>query len=98
MYESEVGAEIAYHLGKNPAELERLLDLSPHRQIMELGKIETKILAKTANPKAKEVKRATEVEKAGNGFSPPATNLNKLKEEARSSGDWEKYLEAAGVL
>lgn len=41
--ESEAGPALLYHLGKNPDEAERLADLSPRRQIAELGKLEAKI-------------------------------------------------------
>lgn len=48
--ESEVGPKIAYHLAKNPQELERLNRLSPTRRLAELGKLEDK-LAKPVAPK-----------------------------------------------
>lgn len=41
------GAEIAYHLGKNPAEARRIAALTPSAQARELGKIEAS-LAKPA--------------------------------------------------
>ena len=40
--ESEVGPQVLYHLAKNPDEAERIADLSPVRQIAELGKLEVK--------------------------------------------------------
>jgi hypothetical protein len=39
------GLEVLYHLCKNPAEIERISELSPQKQIRELGKIEDAILA-----------------------------------------------------
>lgn len=41
--ESEYGPQIAYHLGKNPAEWERIASLPPHRQGLELARIESKV-------------------------------------------------------
>lgn len=41
--ESEVGPALLYHLAKNPDEADRIADLSPTRQIAELGKLETKV-------------------------------------------------------
>jgi hypothetical protein len=50
--ESEQGAELLYHLAKNPDVLDRLRKLSPRRFIAELGKLEAKWEEKT--PPAKE--------------------------------------------
>ena len=50
--ESEVGPAIAYHLAKNVDELERINALSPHRRMIELGKLEDKLINKqTKTPK-----------------------------------------------
>src|SRR6185312_1796681 len=38
--ESELGAELGYHLAKNPQVIERLSKLTPARQLVEIGKIE----------------------------------------------------------
>ena len=43
LLESEAGADIAYYLGKNLAEVERILKLSPGRQFIEIGKLELKV-------------------------------------------------------
>lgn len=40
---SSNGADIAYYLGKNPAEAERLVDLDPFTAAVEIGKISAKI-------------------------------------------------------
>ena len=48
--DSDVGHKIAYYLGKNKAEAERLLDLSPRALSRELGKLEDRLAAK--KPKA----------------------------------------------
>lgn len=41
--ESDVGPEVAYHLGKNRSEAERIFALPPHRQAAELGRLEAKL-------------------------------------------------------
>lgn len=43
--DSEHGPDIAYHLGKNPAEAARIASLSPIRQAAELGKLEVALAA-----------------------------------------------------
>ena len=42
---SEIGPEVAYHLGANPKEAERISRLSPILQAKEIGKIEAKLAA-----------------------------------------------------
>lgn len=43
--DSDVGPDVAYHLGKNPAEAARIAALPPARQAAELGRLEAKITA-----------------------------------------------------
>lgn len=40
---SEIGPEIAYHLGSNPKEAERISRLSPFMQAKEIGRIEARL-------------------------------------------------------
>jgi hypothetical protein len=46
--ESELGPEVAYHLGTNRSEAQRIAALPPHRQAAELGKLEAKLTAAPA--------------------------------------------------
>lgn len=48
--ECDSAADVAYHLGKNPAEAERISKLPPIRKAIELGKLEAAIAA-AAKPK-----------------------------------------------
>lgn len=48
--ESDLGPEIAYHLGKNPYEADRIASLSPLSAAREIGRLESKF-AQTARPK-----------------------------------------------
>ena len=41
--ESDIGTDLAYHLAKNPGELERIVSLKPHAALMALGKLEDKL-------------------------------------------------------
>ena len=50
--DSEIGPEVAYFLGKNPAEAQRIAGLSPTAAAREIGKIEAK-LAPAAEPEKK---------------------------------------------
>ncbi len=43
LVESDVGPALLYHLATHPEDLDRLADLSPVRQIAELGKLEAKV-------------------------------------------------------
>jgi len=51
LMEAENGEDIAYHLGKNPKEAERIAKLPPLSQVREIGKLEAKLLAESPKPK-----------------------------------------------
>lgn len=51
--ESDVGPQLLYHLAKNTEDAERIAELSPARQVAEIGKLETKL-----SPVAKKVSNA----------------------------------------
>lgn len=54
MRESDMFAELGYHFAKNPGDLDRLNKLPPVRQLVELGKIESKLSpfgSSTSSPK-----------------------------------------------
>jgi hypothetical protein len=49
--ESDLGADVAYYLGKNPSKAHEISQLSPIRAARELGKIESELAARPkANP------------------------------------------------
>jgi hypothetical protein len=52
---SDIGPEVAYHLGANPREAERISRLSPILQAKEIGKIEAQL---AANPPVKKTSNA----------------------------------------
>ncbi len=49
--EADNGADIAYHLGKNPKEAARIAGLPPRSQIREIGKLEAKLASTPEKPK-----------------------------------------------
>ncbi len=48
---AENGEDVAYHLGKNPKEAERIAQLPPLVQVFEIGKIAAKLSAAPEKPK-----------------------------------------------
>jgi hypothetical protein len=52
---SDVGPDVAYYLGTNPKEADRISGLSPYLQAKEIGKIEVKI---ASNPPVKKTSSA----------------------------------------
>ena len=54
---SDIGPELAYHLGSNPKEAERIAKLSPFLQAKEIGRIEAKL---AAEPPVKKTSSAPE--------------------------------------
>lgn len=61
--ESELGHEVAYHLGKNPALAARIANMSPVKAAMEMARIEREIAAK---PQAKPSKAPEPINPVGN--------------------------------
>lgn len=55
--ESNVGPQLAYHLAKNPQEVERLAKLPPRRRYLELGKLEDRLSAPKQTAPVKETKK-----------------------------------------
>ena len=91
MYASEIGPDIAYHLGSNPAEAARIAKLSPFLQAKEIGRIESKLLdspptRKTSNAPAP----ITPVRTAGGGKPPVVDTTDPRSCEVMSTADWIK--------
>lgn len=49
--EAENAADIAYYLGKHPAEVRAIMNLTPVGQIRAIGKLEAKLMSEPAKPK-----------------------------------------------
>ncbi|QWP79224.1 hypothetical protein J5226_12905 [Lysobacter sp. K5869] len=57
--QSDIGPQIAYHLGQNPAEAARIAALAPLQQVLAIGRIEAQLAAKGAAPKPPKPKQTT---------------------------------------
>lgn len=58
--ESDVGADLAYHLATHLEDFERIVALKPHAALMALGKLEDKIASAPSAPKKQPVSKAPE--------------------------------------
>ena len=86
--ESDVGPEIIYHLGSNPAEAKRIAQLSPLSQAKEIGKLEDKL---ASNPPAKKVSSAPAPIKpvSGRASSAPTYDTTDPRSiESMSTSEW----------
>lgn len=68
--DSDLGAKILYHLGKNPDEAARIAKLPAVSQVREIGRIEAKLEAQTA-PAAGETTEETHTKKPAVSKAPP---------------------------
>lgn len=90
--ESDAGFDVVYYLGKNPAERARIAQLSPARQLAELGKIEDKVSATrteerlTEKPKPAVSKAAPPPPRLGGAETPAPKNSS----EARDYREYKK--------
>lgn len=80
--ESEMGADLAYYLGKNDQEAERISKLTPARQAIEIGKLEVKL---TANP----IKKASSAPAPINPVSGKAGDAGGLRDDL-TTAEWIK--------
>jgi len=85
---SEIGPELAYHLGSNPSEALRIANLSPLLQAKELGKIEAKLIdsppvkkVSAAPPPINRIKAATANHSVVDTTDPRST-------ETMSTSEW----------
>ena len=72
LQESELIAELTYHFFKNPQELERLNAFTPGRQLVEIGKIESKLspFVSLSDSKGAKVQPRTVAKTEPNGKKP----------------------------
>ena len=85
---SEVGPEVAYYLGTNPKEADRISKLSPFAQAKEIGKIEAKL---ADNPPVKKSSSAPApiapvTARGGNARSIDTTDPRSIKD--MSTSEW----------
>lgn len=85
---SEIGPEIAYYLGTNPKDAERISKMSPFMQAKEIGKIEAKLADNppTKKPSSAPAPIAPVTPRGGNGKSLDTTDPRSIKE--MSTSEW----------
>ena len=88
--ESDIGPEIAYHLGKNPKEAKRIFALSPLAQAREIGKIEASLTS--APPAVKKTSSAPEpIKPVGSRSTTPKYDTTDPRSTgAMSTSEWIK--------
>lgn len=79
----KVDADVAYHLAKTPKEAERIANLDPVDQILEIGRLEAKLLAKPEKPKMPS--KAPEPIKPLSGSGATVTDVPSEKDDMK---DW----------
>lgn len=75
----EIGPDIAYYLGKNPDDADRIAKLSPAAQVREIGKIEARLESK-AEPAKRQSKAPPPIDPIGGGSS--AANTSETDQKA----------------
>lgn len=85
---SDIGPEIAYYLGTNPKDAERISRLSPFQQAKEIGKIEAKLADSppTKKPSSAPAPIAPVTPRGGNGKTFDTTDPRSVKE--MSTSEW----------
>jgi len=71
---SDMAAELAYELAKNPSKAAAMLNMTPERQLVAIGKIEGTLTPFGSSPKAKEAESASLADLAKNGAKPSTTD------------------------
>lgn len=75
--QSEVGPEVAYYLGKNPKEAQRIANLSPLLQAREIGKIESRVEQAPSKP-VKPSSAPDPIKPIGAKSAAPTNELSKM--------------------
>lgn len=85
--ESEIGPEIAYHLGMHPDEASRIAKLGPLAQAREIGKIEASL---AANPPVKKASSAPDpIKPVGTRSSTPSYDTTDPRSiKAMTASEW----------
>lgn len=86
--ESELGPELAYYLGKNLSEAERIARLSPFLQAKELGRLEAKLSAAVTPPKPSAAPAPISPIKSPSGAPSVVDTANPKSAESMSTSDW----------
>jgi len=85
---SEIGPDIAYYLGSNPKEADRISRLSPFLQAKEIGKIEAKVAASPPTRKPSSAPAPIEPVAARASGAPAYDTTDPRSIKAMSTSDW----------
>lgn len=84
---SEIGPELAYHLGKNPDEAARIFKLEPLQQAREIGRIEAS-LAANPTPVKKASSAPDPIKPVGSRSTNPSYDPTDPRSDKLSTSDW----------
>ena len=85
---SEIGPDIAYFLGSNPKEADRISRLSPFLQAKEIGKIEAKVAASPPTKKPSSAPAPIQPVAARASGAPAYDTTDPRSIKAMSTSDW----------
>lgn len=85
---SEIGPEVAYYLGSNPKEAERISRLSPILQAKEIGKIEAKVAAEPPKQKTSSAPPPIQPVAARSTGAPSYDTTDPRSVKAMSTSEW----------
>jgi hypothetical protein len=89
--ESEIGPEIAYFLGKNPAEARRISQLpTAAAQVLAIAKVGEQVKSKTAEPVKRPSKAPAPIEPVGTGKGSTASNSDPSQMTQAEYEAWRK--------
>ena len=85
---SDIGPDVAYHLGANPKEAERISRLSPFLQAKEIGKLEAKLAAEPPTKKTSSAPTPISPVTARSTGSPSYDTTDPRSIKSMSTSDW----------
>jgi len=88
IHASEIGPDIAYFLGSNPKEADRISRLSPFLQAKEIGKIEAKVAASPPTKKPSSAPAPIQPVAARASGAPAYDTTDPRSIKAMSTSDW----------
>lgn len=85
---SEIGPDVAYYLGSNPKEADRISKLNPFLQAKEIGKIEAKIASDPPQKKTSTAPAPIQPVKGRSGDSPSFDTTDPRSVKTMSTSEW----------
>jgi hypothetical protein len=91
IHSSDIGPDLAYYLGSNPKEADRISRLSPYLQAKEIGRLEAKLVSE---PVTKRVTNAPEPIQPGKPRSASAPSFDTTDPRSIKSMTASQWIEA----